>query len=72
MAVLRPELWPELGLVLDPAWSLGVLEAMVRDAGAVDGVLRVPVPTVDGLSWESYAEVLAEVAGLTRRAAEHR
>jgi hypothetical protein len=72
MTVLRPQLWPTTGTILDPAWSLKVLEAMVRDAGAVDGVLRAPVATVDGLGWDSYAEVLLEVADHTRRAAAGR
>jgi hypothetical protein len=72
MAVLRPQLWSEIGPILDPSWSLKVLEAMVRDAGAVDGVLRAPVATVDGLGWDSYAEVLAEVAAHARNAAGHR
>lgn len=67
LAVLRPDIGPELAPLLDPAWSWRVLEAIVRDAGAVDGALRTPVASVDGLSWESYAEVLAGIAELARR-----
>ncbi len=52
--------------LLDPAWTQDILEAIVRDAGAVDGVLRKAVPTVDGLSWESYVDVLIELEKLAR------
>lgn len=52
--------------LLDPAWSQDILEAIVHDAGAVDGVLRAAVPTVDGLSWESYVDVLIELETLAR------
>jgi len=56
LAALRPDL--DVTHLLDPAWTKDILEAIVHDAGAVDGVLREPSPTVDGLSWESYMDVL--------------
>ncbi len=62
LAVMKPA--PELRPLLDPAWSQRILTAIVNDAGAVDGVLRVAVPTVDGLSWESYVEVLSAIEAL--------
>jgi D-glutamate cyclase-like, C-terminal len=62
LAALRPEVGPLLAPLLVPSWSRGVLEAIVHDAGAVDGVLRAAVPSVDGLDWAAYADVLAEVA----------
>jgi D-glutamate cyclase len=64
LAVSRPDL--DVAHLLDPAWSQDILEAIVRDAGAVDGVLRKAVPTVDGLSWESYVDVLIELEKLAR------
>jgi hypothetical protein len=66
LAVLRPEASPLLAPLLDPAWSRHVLDTIVRDAGAVDGALRAPVASVDGLGWSSYEEVLAEIATLAR------
>jgi hypothetical protein len=62
LAALRADL--DVSHLLDPAWTKDVLEAIVLDAGAVDGVLREPSPTVDGLSWESYVDVLIELAKL--------
>jgi D-glutamate cyclase len=56
----------DVGHLLDPAWTKDILEAIVRDAGAVDGVLRKAAPTVDGLSWESYVDVLIELDKLVR------
>jgi len=56
----------DVGHLLDPAWTKDILEAIVRDAGAVDGVLREAAPTVDGLSWESYVDVLVELDKLVR------
>jgi hypothetical protein len=64
LAVLEPEL--DVTHLLDPAWSQDILHAIVHDADAVDGVLRKAVPTVDGLSWDSYVDVLNELAKLAR------
>ena len=33
----------------------------------VDGVKGQPSATVDGLTWDQYAEVLKEIGGATRR-----
>jgi hypothetical protein len=59
LAALQPDL--DVTHLLDPAWTKDILETIVHDAGAVDGVLRKPSPTVDGLSWESYADVLLKL-----------
>lgn len=64
LSVLNTEL--DVAHLLDPAWTRDVLEAIVHDAGAVDGVLRKAVPTVDGLSWESYVDVVVELEKLAR------
>jgi hypothetical protein len=50
--------------LLSPAWSRGILTAIVTEAGAVDGVLRRPSPTVDGLPWPEYAAILSALAAL--------
>jgi hypothetical protein len=62
LAALRADL--DVRHLLDPAWTKDILEAIVHDAGAVDGVLRKSAPTVDGLSWESYVDVLVELEKL--------
>jgi len=54
-------------------WSVDrereLIETLVRDAGAVDGVTKKRQPTVDGLPLEDYLEVLANLRaalGLSR------
>jgi hypothetical protein len=37
---------------------------MVTEAGAIDGLLGRPSPTVDGVPWPEYAGVLEELAAL--------
>lgn len=64
LAVLRPTLWLTLAPLLDPSWSWRVLAAIVHNAGAADGVLRVGALSVDGLAWATYASVLTEVRTL--------
>jgi D-glutamate cyclase len=61
LAALHPTGPPEFAALLDPLFSHRVLAQIVTDAGAVDGVLRAAVPSVDGLSWDSYVEVLEEI-----------
>jgi len=64
--------WGAAGLVaalgvrslLEPAWSWHVLDRIV-DAGAVDGVLRIPARSVDGLDWDSYSAVLRQLLHFT-------
>jgi len=47
--------------LFDPARELEILEAMVEKGPLVDGVSGKPSATVDGLSWEQYAEVLVKI-----------
>ena len=43
-----------------------LIESLVRDAGAIDGLTRLHEPTVDGLPLNSYLDVLQEIrAGTT-------
>jgi len=42
-----------------------ILETMVEAGPLVDGVSGKPSATVDGLTWEEYAEVLVEIASTT-------
>ncbi len=48
--------------LFDPARELQILEVMVDEGELVDGVLGKPSATVDGLTWEQYAFVLARIA----------
>ena len=41
-----------------------ILEAMVEAGPLVDGVTGLATPTVDGLSFEKYADVLTRLLGL--------
>jgi hypothetical protein len=59
-----------VGTLLEPEWSRTVLSEMLS-AGAVDGLLRVRQPSVDGLEWDKYAEPLARLAALVRRGTSH-
>jgi hypothetical protein len=60
LAIARPG-HAELRALLDPDWSDSILDAIVREAGAVDGLLREPMSRVDGLAPEAYRAVLEEV-----------
>jgi D-glutamate cyclase len=62
IAILRGQpLDPRL---FDPIREQQLLELIVQQGGLVDGVLGKPSATVDGLSWEQYAEVLAKIGGI--------
>ncbi|MBX3412965.1 MAG: DUF4392 domain-containing protein [Pirellulales bacterium] len=53
--------------VFDPctvARERRLIESLVRDAGAVDGVTRERVPSVDGLPLETHLDLLAEIRAL--------
>jgi hypothetical protein len=54
LAVGRPEL-------LDPAWSKRVLDGIVQQYGAIDGLTGQSTSTVDGLAWNDYTEPLREL-----------
>ena len=44
--------------LFDPVRERQILEVMVEEGPLVDGVLGKPSVTVDGLTWEQYADVL--------------
>jgi hypothetical protein len=41
-----------------------ILEVMVEEGPLVDGVAGKPTPTVDGLTWERYADVLVKIGSI--------
>ncbi len=47
--------------LFDPAREYAILERMVEEGPLVDGVLGKPSATVDGLTWEQYADVLTRI-----------
>jgi hypothetical protein len=47
--------------LFDPDCERHLLEVMVRAGPLVDGLLGKPSATVDGLSWEQYADVLVRI-----------
>jgi len=47
--------------LFDSARERRILEVMVEEGPLVDGVTGKPTVTVDGLTWEKYAEVLEKV-----------
>lgn len=47
-------------------WSQQILTDIVEHAGAVDGILRRPAATVDGLSWDEYRQPLSSLLRLAR------
>jgi hypothetical protein len=59
LAVLRPD-W---GIALDPMLDQAIVEAMVRDGPAVDGVTRQGTLTIDGLGMDAHRAVLAAMRG---------
>jgi hypothetical protein len=52
--------------LFDPARELQILELMVEEGPLVDGVLGKPSATVDGLTWEQYADVLTRIGEIVR------
>ena len=48
--------------LFDPQRERDILKRMVEMGGLVDGVLAKPSVTVDGLTWEQYADVLVRIA----------
>ncbi|MFL5288630.1 MAG: glutamate cyclase domain-containing protein [Rhodopila sp.] len=61
LALLRRDWAASMQAALDPALDRAVLEAMVRDGPAVDGVTRRQEPTIDALALETHHAVLAEI-----------
>ena len=62
VALLRGRKLP--ASLFDPALERQILEAMVDAGPLVDGVTGVPSATVDGLTWEQYADVLMKMKPL--------
>ena len=55
--------------LFDPQRELAILEQMVAAGPLVDGVTGQPSATVDGLTWEQYAEVLVRIGALVQASA---
>ncbi len=51
-------------ILFDPAREQEILDMMVQEGPLVDGVAGKPTATVDGLTWERYAEVLTRIKPL--------
>ena len=43
-----------------------LINALVKKGGAVDGVTRLPQPTIDGLPWATYAKTFQAIRDLLR------
>jgi hypothetical protein len=50
--------------LFDPPREHDILTVMVEQGGLVDGVLGRPAVSVDGLTWEQYAGVLARIGAV--------
>ncbi len=66
VALLRDDWSASMRSVLDPSLDQSVVEAMVREGPAVDGVTLMRAPTIDGIDMAVHHEVLAQIATLTR------
>jgi hypothetical protein len=54
---------PDVLAVIDDCRGRDLVDRLVA-AGGVDGVSRLPTPTVDGLDWEKYQGVVDEMAAI--------
>ena len=61
LSLLRPDWAASMQAALDPAADRAVLEAMVRDGPAVDGVTGRQEATIDALPLDVHHAVLAEI-----------
>ena len=68
LAALRAEKRAALLAALDEGLDRQILERMVRDGPAVDGVTRLPNLTVDGFDPERHHRVLREIRALVEAA----
>ncbi len=67
LAVLRPD-WSDTMLsTLDPALDRAVVEAMVRDGPAVDGVSLRRAATIDGMGMDFHRGVMDALRALVRQ-----
>ena len=64
LAALRRDKRAALLALLDEGLDRRILERMVRDGPAVDGVTRLPVLTVDGFEPERHHRVLRDIRAL--------
>jgi D-glutamate cyclase len=67
LAVLRPDWSAAMFSGLDPALDRTVIEAMVRDGPAVDGVSLRRVETIDALGMDVHQGVMEAVRGMIGR-----
>ncbi len=67
LALLRPDWSAAMLSGLDPALDRAVVEAMVRDGPAVDGVSLRREATIDGLAMAEHGEVMEAVRALVGR-----
>jgi hypothetical protein len=65
---LRPDWTASIKPALTPSLDQSIVEAMVRDGPAVDGVTLARAATIDGLDMTIHHGVLARIAALVRPA----
>jgi hypothetical protein len=68
LAVLRPDWWARLLACLDEDLDKAILEAMVNNGPAVDGVSRLRAMTVDNLDMPTHHSKLREIRALVEAA----
>jgi D-glutamate cyclase len=61
LAVVRPDWRPTIALFLKKERDLAVTQAIVEQAGAVDGVTAKPEATVDGLGPEIHGALVEQL-----------
>jgi hypothetical protein len=67
LATLREDWRSTLLGCLDEKLHRGVLEAMIEHGPAVDGVSRLPTPTVDNLDIATHHRILRMIRTLVER-----
>jgi D-glutamate cyclase len=64
LALLRPDWSKHMLSILSPTLDQSIVEAMVRDGPAVDGVTLARAATIDALDLATHHQVLAQIAAL--------
>jgi D-glutamate cyclase len=64
LAHLRPDWCVSIGHILVPSLDQSIVEAMVRDGPAVDGVTLARSATIDGLDMTVHHEMLARISAV--------